>query len=118
MKKVVLIIMSVFLALAFTQCKSKEDKALALIDDYMFKTLYDYESYQPVETKIDSAFHTFYNDSVINVYAYIVLKYQEEYDEARENFHEAESMMDIWSGSLSSYGRDKWDDAVADAKTY
>lgn len=38
-------------------CKSKEEKALEIIKNEMFKTLYDFESYQPIETKIDSAFY-------------------------------------------------------------
>lgn len=38
-------------------CKSKEEKALEIIKNEMFKTLYDFESYQPIETKVDSAFY-------------------------------------------------------------
>lgn len=51
-----IIIMALAGIFILTGCKSKEEKALEAIKDEMFKTLYDFESYQPVETKIDSAF--------------------------------------------------------------
>ena len=34
-------------------CQSREEKAAELIKQEMFKTLYDFESYEPIETKID-----------------------------------------------------------------
>ena len=70
MKKTLLSFLALLLCLSFTQCKSKEDKANELIKDYMFKNLYDFDSYQPIETKIDSAFHTIYNDSSAIHYAF------------------------------------------------
>jgi PBP1b-binding outer membrane lipoprotein LpoB len=47
-----IIIMALAGIFILTGCKSKEEKALEAIKDEMFKTLYDFESYQPVETKI------------------------------------------------------------------
>ena len=38
----------------FTSCKSREDKVAETIKSEMFKNLYDFESYQPIETKIDT----------------------------------------------------------------
>ena len=46
-------------------CKSKEEKANELIKDDMFKVLYDFASYEPIETNIDSAFTSVYTDSII-----------------------------------------------------
>lgn len=60
--------LGIILAVCFSvgACKSKEDKALALIDKQMFSSLYDYESYQPIGTQIDSAFNVVeYNDEII-----------------------------------------------------
>ncbi|MBQ6226629.1 MAG: hypothetical protein IJJ73_10055 [Bacteroidaceae bacterium] len=47
-------------ALVISSCsKSPEDKANALIKEAMFKTLFNAESYEPVETIVDSAFTPF-----------------------------------------------------------
>ena len=79
MKRLMVFVLStLFFGLLFVQCKSKEDKANELIKDYMFKNLYDFESYQPIETTIDSAFHTIYNDSTALYYAYSILFSEEE----------------------------------------
>lgn len=55
--------------ISLATCKSKEDKALALIDRHMFKNLYYYTSYEPVETIVDSAFTSIYRDTVIRTEA-------------------------------------------------
>lgn len=71
-KQVALFLAVAFGGFVFTQCTStpkKEEKALALINDHMFKTLYYYDSYQPLETRIDSAIHTPFNDTMIMKYA-------------------------------------------------
>lgn len=49
----------------FSCCQSKEDKALVLIKEELFKTLYDYDSYQPIETSVDSAAFSPYFDKDI-----------------------------------------------------
>ena len=85
MRKVNYLIMLI-VCLSFVQCKSNEDKANELIDEYMFNRLYDYESYQPIETNIDSAFHTIYNDSTAISYAKDILFHAQkliDMDEAR-----------------------------------
>lgn len=51
------IIMALTAIFILSGCKSKEEKALEIIKNEMFKTLYDFESYQPIETKVDSAFY-------------------------------------------------------------
>ena len=92
-------------------CKSKEDKALELIDKQMFQTLYDYESYQPVETKLDSAFTSpYYTDSIL---AMVMLydQYQDKADEYKEEADDAKSTMEIWSDSYTSYARTRYYDA-------
>ncbi len=44
-------------------CKSKEEKAAELINNALSKTLYDFESYQPIETMVKEAKYTAYNDT-------------------------------------------------------
>ncbi len=55
----------ILIAVIFTACQSKEEKLNKLIKDDLFKTLYDFESYEPIETIIDSAFTSIYRDSTI-----------------------------------------------------
>ena len=37
---------------------SKEEKAAQLINTEMSKTLYDFDSYEPIETKVTEAYQT------------------------------------------------------------
>ena len=91
-----------------TQSKSNEEKALDLINDQMYRTLYDYDSYQPVETKIDSAYHTPYNDTINQKYAIYCGVLYEKLDECFEKVDNAKRMMAIWSELKDSYGRQQY----------
>lgn len=68
-KNVILILTGILFCFTFVQCKSKEDKALAIIKEHFFRTMPDFNSYQPIETSFDSAFHTPYNDRKVLLYA-------------------------------------------------
>lgn len=103
MKKVLLSLLAVSICLLFAQCKSKEEKANELIKDYMFKNLYDFESYQPIETKIDSAFHTIYNDSSAMYYAYSMILSKERNKQLESDYESISSSIDIWCDSYSYY---------------
>lgn len=94
-----------------TGCKSKEEKAAEMIKNEMFKTLYDYESYQPIETTVDSAFYSPYTDSTILSHGYIIKELLSEANKYLEETKEAQSSMEIWSDSYSSYGLSKYYDA-------
>jgi hypothetical protein len=110
-----LVLVAIILGLSLSQCKSKEDKALALINEQMFKTLYDYDSYQPVETKIDSAFHTPFNDPVNLEYAVCCSVLYDKLDEYIQEVKNAQNKVEIWSDSYSSYGRKQYRKALAEA---
>lgn len=49
----------------FVYAQTRQEKATKLIKDHFFKTMYDFESYQPIETKIDSAYTSIYEDEAI-----------------------------------------------------
>ena len=115
----VFVLSTLFFGLLFVQCKSKEDKANELIKDYMFKNLYDFESYQPIETTIDSAFHTIYNDSTALYYAYSILFSEEEQNDLKSEYDVIKSSVDIWcDGSYySSYSSNKCQECLDNAKS-
>lgn len=97
MKKVHLLLLVVFIApLIVTSCKSKEDKAEELVKNELSKTLYDFESYEPIETKVSEAYQTAYNDTtcfrMAMGIAYILDKVSKAFDEAKD----AREHADIW----------------------
>ena len=101
----------ILIAFIFTACQSNEKKANKLIKDDLYKSLYDFASYEPVETIIDSAFSSIYRDSTILLYAYQVKAYGDKGHEYLEKMKEAKSTMEIWSDSYSSYGELKFNEA-------
>jgi flagellar motility protein MotE (MotC chaperone) len=58
---------------------SQQERAEALMESYTKGLLYVPESYEPIETKIDSAFTSIYNDIEIYNAASKILKYQNEH---------------------------------------
>ena len=90
------------LAIIMVSCQSKEEKAAELIKKELAKTLYDFDSYQPIETIVTEAKMTMYNDTTcwnkaieIAYTMKTVSKYIEESNEAKER-------MDIWQPSYYS----------------
>lgn len=79
-------------SLLIVSCQSNEERAAKLIKKELYKTLYDFESYQPVETVVTEAQETVYNDSacwaMADDLAYClnkVAEYLEEAEEAKES---------------------------------
>ena len=105
------------ITLIFVCCKSKEEKANELIKAELFKTLYDFTSYEPIETIVDSAFTSIYNDSVILSYAYSIQACLDLSNEHMAETKEAMSLLEIWSDSYSSYSRKKYNKALEEAQT-
>ena len=115
--KLTLFFVAILLGLSLVQCISNEEKALKLINEQMFKTLFDFESYQPVETRIDSAFHTPYNDSINLRYAVFCSVARDRFDDYLEKAENARNAVEIWADSYSSYGRQKLQDAYNEGTT-
>lgn len=108
MKKLFKIFIVLCVCFSVCSCKSKEQKALKLIDQKMFSTLYDYDSYQPVETKIDSAFYLpEYNDTIIAL-ALLANDCQQKMEDELDKGNSSITTMTIWGGSYSSYGRSRF----------
>ena len=109
MKKVLLFLSScVFLF----SCQSREEKVAELIKQQMFKTLYDFESYEPIETsQIDSVFTSIYTDSTAIEHASLIIATMDIGDEYVEEANDYCRTIEIWGDSYSSYGRGKVRDA-------
>lgn len=101
MKNILLLIL---ITLTIFACKSKEDKAKELIRNDMFKTLYDFESYEPIEIKIDSAFTSIYTDSLALAFANTTIQFLKEVQKYLSNIKSAQGTMEIWADSYSPYG--------------
>ena len=105
-------------ALIFVGCKSHEEKAAELIKQDMFKTLYDFESYEPIETQIDSAFTSIYTDTLALLYANEANDIFEKMKDAKSEYERAKSSMDIWSDSYSALGRSNYNKAKQTVDDY
>lgn len=99
-------------------CQSREEKAQELIKQDMFKTLYDFASYEPIETKIDSAFTSIYTDTLALLYANGINEMFEELEDKRVEYESARSAMEIWADSYSSLGIYKFNEAKRKVDEY
>lgn len=84
------------IATLFAGCQSNEEKAAELIKEELSKVLYDFDSYQPIETTVIEAKASLYNDSACwekgAVLAYGMKQAMEYVDKSKE----AKNHMDIW----------------------
>lgn len=97
--------------LIFVSCKSREEKAAELIKGELYKTLYDFASYEPIETLVDSSFTSVYRDSTILAYGYLASGLLDKANEYIEKTREARSTMEIWGDNYSSYSIAKYNKA-------
>ena len=114
MKKLKLFTQVMLLCFATTimfSCTSREEKANRLIKEDMFRTLFDFASYEPIETKIDSAFTSVFRDAEILGLAYVFAKFLDENLSYRRRAQSALRSMEIWSDSRTPYGRTRFNRA-------
>lgn len=101
----------IIIAAIFVGCQSKEKKAAELIKEELSKTLLDFESYQPIETKVKEAKLSLYNDTAFwrqgVALAYAMKQSSEYLDKAKD----AKERMNIWgppTAYSSSYSDKKY----------
>ena len=112
-KPTVLIIAAVtcFCVMFETGCSSNEDRANKLIKERMSKTLYDYESYDPIETTVKEAKASLYTDTAcwrMGTVLYQCMKKALEYSKKAD---ESKEHMEIWGPPTyysSSYSDSKY----------
>ena len=102
-----------FLLISFVivGCNSKEEKAAELIKKELYKTLYDFDSYSPIETIVTEAKQSVYTDTAFFKSAQTILIGLNIAKECKEKASEAEEKMDLWgepSYSSSSYSDKKY----------
>ena len=107
MKKIILLFaVSIF----FTACKSKEEKAEILAKQAMKGVIANYETYEPIETTIDSAFAPVMTPENYEFIAQIP-NLTRSYAECQEAAKNAKITMDIFSDSEYSSHQETYKDA-------
>lgn len=85
-----------------SSCKSNEEKATELIHEKLSKSLFDFKSYEPIETTVKEAYNTAYNDSMCFHLAMVIAYGQNESIKAYKEAQDATEYMNIW-GEPTSY---------------
>ncbi len=120
-----------FLLLLFSAlmvaCQSKEEKAAELIKNELSKTLYDFESYSPIETTVTEAKLSVYTDTACWKKANLLLYAFNYSKECLGKAEEAKERMEIWGPPTrysSSYSdnqyykyKKEWDEKAKTALT-
>ena len=96
MRKALQILTLGVISILMVSCQSKEEKAAEFIKNELSKTLYDFESYQPIETTVTEAKMTMYNDSACWKKAAALAYGMKKATEYLEETKEAKEHMDIW----------------------
>lgn len=95
-KKAIIILSLLTLGLLVTTCSSNEHKANKLIRERMSKTLYDYDSYDPIETIVTEAKPSIFTDTTCWMAALYYYQISKLHDEHRKKAEEAKEEMEIW----------------------
>ena len=116
-----------FFPILMVACQSKEEKAAELIKNELSKTLYDFESYSPIETTVTEAKLSVYTDTVCWKKANILLYAFNYSKECLDKAKEAQERMEIWGPPTrysSSYSdnqyykyKKEWDEKTKTALT-
>jgi len=110
MKKIYLkVILMAICALVMQGCgQSREKKAEAIVKEIVPKMLNDASSYEPVQTRVDSALATIYFDPEAAQAAYRLIELKSEEDDLKLQYNDEKSSAAIWSGPYTSnFGREQ-----------
>lgn len=111
MKKALYLLITLTLMCA---CASPEKKADRLIRDYMFAHLHDFDSYQKVETSVDTLYNLpIFNDECIDQAEQIIARNRIIEITERDAKHNSD-IMNIWSDSYTQSGFKRYKEAYVD----
>lgn len=97
---------------------SPEKKAEALIKDAVLKNLILPDTYQPVETKLDSAFTPYHDPQAVSAFLDLFQIGQKK-GIVEEQMKQAKSSMAIWSGPyMTAFAREKYQQAKDEYESY
>lgn len=116
MKKIILVLAAVIVTVTVTSCKSKEEKAAELIKQELSHVLYDFGSYEPIETVVTEAKCIPTNDSACVNKALDAMAYYELAVESMDDATSALRTMSIW-GSPTSYSSSYSDSRYYESKS-
>ena len=90
--------------------KSKEEKAQGMAANYLKGVLYHFDSYEPLQTKVDSSFVALSTDKEAIELTLDMLKLFNSAQEYADKVERAESSMEIWSpsGYSSAYSKGEY----------
>lgn len=115
MKKFLLLIAAV---LCLTACgESKEEKAEKLAKKALNGVIVNIETYEPIETKVDSAFAPLETVDVFNFYAQMPVQMRL-YISSQDKADEAKRIMSIYANPYSSYDIERYNSAKDDYEKY
>ena len=116
-----------FFSVLMVACQSKEEKAAELIKNELSKTLYDFESYSPIETIVTEAKLSVYTDTACWKKANLLLYAFNYSKECLDKAQKAQERMEIWGPPTrysSSYSdnqyykyNEEWDEKTKTALT-
>jgi len=116
MKRLVLILIVVPLLVA---CGGREKRAEKIAEETVVKTLYYPDTYEPVETVVDSAFVSIYTNQEALAAAYEIIDLKQEREHLQMDYSSALSSVSLWKDSWGSYSREQYRQAkeeLADAE--
>lgn len=112
--------LATYMLMFFACTQTPQKKAEALIKESVLKSLYFPDSYEAVETKLDSAFSPFHDPTVVETILDLCKK-GVELENLEFEMKQAKSSMSIWSGPyMTAFGKNEYNEAKAkfeEAKT-
>lgn len=105
------LIITLIAILGLCSCgKSKEEKAQEMAANYLKGVLYHFDSYEPLQTKVDSSFVALSTDREAIELTLDMLKLFQSAQEYADKIESAESSMEIWSpsGYSSAYSKGEY----------
>lgn len=111
LKRPLISIMTMGLLIAISACSpTKEEKAQEMAANYLKGVLYHFDSYEPLQTKVDSSFVSLSTDKEAIELTMDMLKLFQSAQEYADKVERAESSMEIWSpsGYSSAYSKGEY----------
>ena len=115
MKKYLLFIATAICLIACSD--SKEEKAEKLVKKALNSVIVNIETYEPIETTVDSAFAPLESPEVFNFYAQMPVQMRL-YVSSQEKAEDAKRTMSIYSNPYSSYDIERYNSAKEEYEMY